>query len=214
AAPRDKSNSRYLKDLIKVPDQNTGQNERDIFLQTLRLKLFFDTEKEQFDGWVSIPLVRFKLNTNRRTEEKWKPDPSFIPPLLRCDARPAIRKMINRLDTAITAKVNLLSDRIRERGTSAYAGGSEDARLVDNLRWLRVLQPSLSVLRHAPGMHPLDLYLELSRALGFLAAIDPAEEPPALPDYDHNDLGSCFKAVHRSFDRLLDRVVRMEYSEK
>jgi type VI secretion system protein ImpJ len=64
------------------------------------------------------------------------------------------------------------------------------------------------------GIHPLTGYVELCRLVGGLAAFGAGRRVPALPAYDHDDLGGCFHAVKHHIDALLDAFVEPAYKER
>ena len=62
----------------------------------------------------------------------------------------------------------------------------------------------LNVVAMAPGIHPLWAYTELCRLVGQLSIFDETtRRPPALPRYDHDDLGGCFYRVLQHIEALI-----------
>jgi type VI secretion system protein ImpJ len=49
--------------------------------------------------------------------------------------------------------------------------------------------------------------------VGQLAIFGLTRRPPALPRYDHDDLGGCFYRAKQYLDELLDQLVEPEYKE-
>ena len=72
----------------------------------------------------------------------------------------------------------------------------------------------LGVLISAPGVHPLQMFLELSRVVGQLAIFGATRRPPDLPQYNHDDLGTCFAHLKQHLDAQLNIVVEPEYKER
>jgi type VI secretion system protein ImpJ len=72
----------------------------------------------------------------------------------------------------------------------------------------------LSITSFAEGVHPLFSYIDLCRLVGALAVFGEGRRVPALPPYDHDDLGGCFHAVKRHLDALLDAFVEPAYKER
>ncbi|MGD0044457.1 MAG: type VI secretion system baseplate subunit TssK, partial [Isosphaeraceae bacterium] len=64
------------------------------------------------------------------------------------------------------------------------------------------------------GVHPLVAYQELCRLVGQLAVFSPPRRPPAIPRYDHDDLGGCFFRLKSYLDDLLSIVPEPDYQER
>src|SRR5262249_52662830 len=69
----------------------------------------------------------------------------------------------------------------------------------------------LGILAFVRGVHPLTGYLELCRLVGQLSILGEERRPPALPPYDHDDLGGCFHQIKVYLDGLLDAVEEPKY---
>jgi len=70
-------------------------------------------------------------------------------------------------------------------------------------------------MAYARGIHPLTAYLELCRLVGQLSILDAAVlVPPALPPYNHDDLGGCFGRVKQYLDHLLECVEIPTYEQR
>lgn len=72
----------------------------------------------------------------------------------------------------------------------------------------------LSVIAFTPGIPPLLAYTELCRLVGQLAIFDRSGRWPAIPPYDHDDLGGGFYRVKVYLDTLLDILPEPEYKER
>src|SRR5262249_7956455 len=71
----------------------------------------------------------------------------------------------------------------------------------------------LNVVAMARGIHPLWAYAELCRLVGQLSIFDETtRRPPALPLYDHDDLGGCFYRVKQHIEALIPHW-QPEYEE-
>ena len=64
------------------------------------------------------------------------------------------------------------------------------------------------------GVHPLPAYQELCRLVGQLSVFSPTRRPPAIPRYDHDDLGGCFYRLKNYLDDLLSIVPEPDYQER
>ncbi|MFO0850713.1 MAG: type VI secretion system baseplate subunit TssK [Gemmataceae bacterium] len=128
------------------------------------------------------------------------PRPTFRPTSCKC------RRLVGR-------KIDVLAAQVQARGRRSTPG------------WPVTPWPSASCalneayallhgLAFTPGIHPLPAYLELCRVVGMLALFGQTRRPPALPRYDHDDLGGTFYPLKRAIDDLLDRVVEPEYKDR
>ncbi|MGC2657376.1 MAG: type VI secretion system baseplate subunit TssK, partial [Bryobacteraceae bacterium] len=55
--------------------------------------------------------------------------------------------------------------------------------------------------------HPEPLFVGMLRLAGALSTFAAEKNPPELPDYDHENLGVCFKALDARIRYLLDVVI-------
>ena len=83
-----------------------------------------------------------------------------------------------------------------------------------HLRELNEAYAVLSVLAFTPGIPPLTAYTDLARLVGQLAIFDRSGRWPAIPPYDHDDLGGCFYRLKVYLDTLLDILPEPEYKER
>ena len=64
------------------------------------------------------------------------------------------------------------------------------------------------------GIHPLVAYQELCRLVGQLAVFSLLRRTPAIPRYNHDDLGGCFYRLKNYIDDLLSIVPEPDYQER
>ena len=64
------------------------------------------------------------------------------------------------------------------------------------------------------GIHPLVAYQELCRLVGQLAIFSLTRRTPAIPRYNHDDLGGCFYRLKNYLDDLLSIVPEPDYQER
>ncbi len=72
----------------------------------------------------------------------------------------------------------------------------------------------LANLAYVEGIHPLPAYLELCRMVGQLSIFHADRRPPALPRYNHDDLGGCFHRIRNYLDELIDIAPEPDYEER
>lgn len=204
-------NARYRLDTQELEDENTGVNPQPVRVRLHNLRLL--TTGEDQTGFETLPLVRLEKSALANAPPQI--DASYIPPILSCDAWPLLNAEI----------LQALFDRIgrkRERLTSAFVarggalGGTDpaEAAAAAHLRELNEAYAVLSVLAFSPGIPPLAAYSELCRLVGQLVIFDRTGRWPAIPAYDHDDLGGCFYRVKAYLDTLLDILPEPEYKER
>ncbi len=89
------------------------------------------------------------------------------------------------------------------RGISFDTRNAGDGLVLTQLHALNEAYAYLKVLAFAEGIHPFRAYLELCRFAGKLAIFDLSNpRAPALPPYDHDDLGRCFFKVKQYLDSI------------
>jgi type VI secretion system protein ImpJ len=202
--------ARYKVTALDLEDENTGVNPQPVQLRLPNLKLLLSNQDQT--GFTVLPIAQIEKST--RVDATPQLDANYIPPLLACDAWPVLQ---NDILQSVCDRVNRKLDRLAGQLLSRQTGGIPemgDPLLVAQLRELNQAATVLGVLAFAPGVHPLVGYVELCRLVGQLAIYDASRRPPALPRYDHDDLGGCYYAVKRYLDELLNLFLEPEYKER
>ncbi len=194
--------TRYVAFEQKMPDLNTGLDEKAI--QVGRKNLLLLAESELSDRYVHLPLVRLLRDGTGRFEA----DPAFIPPCLSISASPALTNMLRRLLDILDEKSTVFSQEQQQRNGVYQAGMS--ARDVSQYWVLHALNSNLPALRHfllSRHAHPQELFREMSRLGGALCTFVFEVHPRTLPAYDHASLDICFAALDEHIRRHLDIVI-------
>lgn len=203
--------ARYMVDTREMEDENTGLNPQPIQFRHLNLKLLLSTQDHS--GYEVLPIMRIKRAD--RAEAVPQLDESYIPPLLACSGwKPLEVNILQRIYDRIGRKLELLSSQIVSRNMTFDSQGQGDRLLFEQLRTINEAYAPLGVQVFAQGVHPLPMYLDLCRLVGQLAIFGAQRRPPELPQYDHDDLGTCFWRVKQYIDGLLDIVIEPEYKER
>ncbi len=204
-------NARYKLDTQELEDENTGVNPQPVRVRLHNFRLLVSDQDQT--GFSTLPIAQLEKSALANAPPQI--DAAFIPPLLACDAWSVLRAEI----------LQSLFDRIgrkRERLTSVFVsrggiiGGNDpaEAAAAAHLRELNEAYAVLSVLAFSPGIPPLTAYTELCRLVGQLVIFDRTGRWPAIPPYDHDDLGGCFYRVKTYLDNLLDILPEPEYKER
>jgi type VI secretion system protein ImpJ len=183
-----------------VPDENSGQNPRQVQFRVLNLRLL--TGAQDTAGYEVLPIAQ--VVRSARAEAVPELHEPYIPPVLACDAWPVLQRgIVQQIYHRVGKLVDQRAGQIRSRRITFDSNSPGDRQIFESLRVLNEAAAYLGVMGDAAGVHPLPAYLELCRLVGRLAIFGPDAKPPELPRYDHDDLGGCFFTVKRLIDDLL-----------
>jgi len=204
-------NARYQLDTQELEDENTGVNPQPVRVRRPNLRLLVGEQDQT--GFSTLPLVR--LVKSALANAPPEVDVSYIPPVLACDTWPALHgDILQSLFDRIGRKRERLASALAARGGALVGTDPQDAVSAAHLRELNESYAVLSVIAFTPGIPPLLAYTELYRLVGQLAIFDRSGRWPAIPPYDHDDLGGCFYRVKVYLDTLLDILPEPEYKER
>jgi len=194
--------TRYIAAELKLPDQNTGLDEKAIQVGRKNLQILAETELS--DRYVHLPVVRLMRDGTGRFES----DPTFVPPCINISASPALGGMLRRLLDILDEKSTVFTQEQQQRNGVFQAGMS--ARHVAQFWFLHALNSNIPILRHfllCQHAHPQELFREMSRLGGALCTFGLEVHPRSLPQYDHWNLDTCFTALDEHIRRHLEIVM-------
>lgn len=198
----DGAGARYISAEQKLPDQNTGLDEKPIQVGRKNLRLLAENDlSRKFTG---LPVVRVV----RDGSGHYQADPAFVPPCLSLAASPPLARMLQRLIEIIDEKSAVFLDEQHQRHGVFEAGMS--ARHVAQYWFLHALNSSVALLRHfllSQHAHPEEVFREMSRLGGALCTFGLDVHPRSLPAYDHIALGACFASLDDHIRRCLEIVM-------
>lgn len=205
------SAGRYRIESVDLEDANTGQNPRPIQVRRLNLQLLSDTDDHA--GYSTLPLMRIRRAD--RAESLPELDRTFIPPVLSIDAWTVLeQEVIRPVFDRIGKKLELVSNQVISRGITFDSTSQGDRVILEQMRVMNESYAELSVEAFVPGIHPLEVFRHMLAFIGRMSVFTAGRRVPALPTYDHDDLGTCFWSARRLVDGVLDAVVEPEYSER
>ena len=185
----DDGDSRYLGQVTKLYDENTGRDEKPVRLGRKNIRLLLDTEVA--DNMVTLPMARI----GRDGSGHFVFDPNFIPPCLDIAASTRLVMMLRRIIEILEDKSSNLT-KAKTGGAKSSAGWSSQE--VANFWFLHSVNAALAPLRHvcfSRRGHPEGLFIELSRLAGALCTFGLDSHPRTLPLYNHDNLEECFGAL-------------------
>lgn len=189
------SNSRYLVEPIELEDENDPGNPQSLMVRWPNVKLLLGTQ--DISGFETLPIMR--LRRGAMVESPVEIDTDYIPPVLACDSETwgQLSDIISGIYNYVSGQVTRLSKLILDRGIAFESGHREDLERLFRLHSLNGALGMLTPLAFARGIHPFVAYMELSRSLGTISIFRPDRKLPAIPYYDHDNLGLCFHALRR-----------------
>jgi type VI secretion system protein ImpJ len=196
---------RYQSTEQKLPDQNTGLDEKPIQIGRKNLQLLAEAEVgARTNRFVSLPVVRILRDGSGHYET----DQTFVPPSLSVSASSTLTDMLRRLIEILDEKSTVFTQEQQQPNGAFKAGMS--ARHVAQYWFLHTLNSNVSSLRHillSRHLHPQELFREMSRLGGALCTFGLEVHPRSLPSYDHQDLGTRFAALDEHIRRHLEIVM-------
>ena len=159
------------------------------------------------DPLASVPLVRL-----RRTDDAgFEIDHAFIAPSVALGAAPGLRRMLDSLISALTAKVESLQRTHRKATADTYEMSKGD---ISSWWMLNIVSTASVLLMHAarsPGHHPEALYEKLLALAGGLMTFSDRYKASELPAYRHDALGEVFASLDELVRDLVDTVISTRY---
>lgn len=193
----------------QIPDLHQNGPEADVQKLQYVLKLFWETEKDQLGDYELIPLAYLEKDQDRiQLSER------HIPPCLTIEADDVLLKIIKEIRDQIGARSKQLEAYKRDRGLHSAEFGTRDMVYLLALRSLNRYAPLLAHMTNVGQGHPCEVYGLLRQLIGelstFSAEISFSGEDSSgamlLPDYNHTQLGACFKAAQNVVTLLLDQI--------
>jgi type VI secretion system protein ImpJ len=192
--------ARYRAELRHLPDEATGQDELPVMVGRKNFRLELEGGPGEDGGSrVSLPIARIRRDGAGHLVY----DAAFIPPCLVIGASERLLGLTARLVEMLDARTQALG---AQEPAADRAAPRDAARL-----WLaHALHSSRAPLHHlhqARGVHPEQLFSELSRLAGALCTFSLAADPRALPLYDHDAPEHCFDALERHIHACMEVVL-------
>ena len=197
--------TRYASDVRMVPDANQGSDEKPVQVVQKSFRLLFGNEFR--DGYSSIRVAQLERSPTGIPTLR----AAFVPPCLDLAASDYLLNLLRRQVEILLTKSSSLSGPRRERG-KATAGFS--ASETDKFWLLHTVNSYLPELKHifkTRHGHPEAAYVGMLRLAGALSTFSLEGGPGDLPDYDHDNLGPCFRALDAHIRDLMETVIPSKY---
>ncbi|KPF49554.1 type VI secretion protein [beta proteobacterium AAP121] len=173
---------------------------REAPLQVGRLNLRLMLQRDLNDGYVAVGAVRV---IERRADARVVLDTQYIPPMLHAPAQLILDGYLREVHGMLQQRGEALGARLAQPGRSG-TGEIVDFLL---LQAINRFQPMFAHLQRLPVLHPERLYHLCLGLAGELSTFREQRRPPAYPEYRHDDLASCFRAVMADLRQSLSQVL-------
>jgi type VI secretion system protein ImpJ len=193
--------TRYVAVEKRLPDDNTGLDEKAVRLGRKNLRLLLDIDPP--GDLMTLPLARVM----RDGAGGFVYDENFIPPCLQISASPRLTTMSRRLMSILEEKSGALHSVVRGAGKLASGWSPQQ---VQTFWFLHAINAGLAPLRHfclTKQAHPEMLFMEMLRLGGALCTFGADSHPKTLPLYNHNNLEECFEELDRHIRTHLEYIV-------
>lgn len=173
---------------------------REAPLQVGRLNLRLLLEADANEGYTTIGVVRV---IERRADGRVVLDSSYVPPLLHAPAHAVLDSHAREVHGMLHQRGEAIAARLAQPGRAGI-GEITDFLL---LQVVNRFQPLFAHAQRLPVLHPERLY-DLCLALaGELSTFREQRRPVTYPDYRHDDLAGCFRAVMTDLRQSLSMVL-------
>ena len=191
------ADARFRAESMEVEDENLPGNAQHLDIRWLNASLALG--EEEAAGYEALPIMRLRLGAT--AEAPPEIDPDYIPPVLSCEAWPPLKNILTRIYDQLSGTADRLASQMIDRGVAFESGHREDLERILKLQSINTALGYLMNLPFVQGIHPLTAYSELCRVVGLLAIFHAERRMPTkIPRYDHDDLGTCFRAIRESLD--------------
>ena len=190
---------RYRASNIEVADSH-ATSLREAPLQIGRLNLRLMLARDANEGYTTIGVARI---VERRADGRVTLDSGYVAPMLNASADPVLDGYLREAHGMLYQRGEALAARMAQPGRSGM-GEIADFLL---LQVVNRFQPLLAHLQRLPVLHPERLYDLLLGLAGDLSSFREQRRPVAYPEYRHDDLAGCFRAVMVDLRQSLSMVL-------
>lgn len=202
--------TRFVSKNETKPVQNLYHDDEvaDIQFMDYFLKIFFDDEVNNLNGYQIIPIAKIK-----KQSDQVHLSTNFSPPLLNINADDNFFEIIKDIQKDLVSHVLQLEE---------YKLPSEDTtHELNYLKYLIALQslsnytPKLNNMIKTPGIHPWDYYELFIQLVGILSTFSNrvnvfgklSSDKYLIKEYDHLNLYECFYELKQLIEELLNSII-------
>jgi type VI secretion system protein ImpJ len=197
--------TRYVAETQMIPDQTAGEDEKAVQVGKKSFRLLF--EGENLDGFTSMRVAQIIRNA----AGVFVLSPNFIPPLLDISASDYLLILARRQVEILTAKSLSLAVPRREKGREVADFTTSEVASFWLLHTVNSFLPELKHIWKVRRGHPDVLYRAMLRLAGGLSTFSLDSHLSEFPDYDHDNLSVCFRALDVKIRGLLETVLPSKF---
>lgn len=189
--------TRYIAETLEVMDENGHSESKSVQVANKNFRLLCSTQS--LDGFVTLRIARVA----RSETGVYVLDRGFIAPCLSIASNEYLMNLLRSELEFLIAKADSLSANRRQPGQD----------LADKSLLLHTVNSFVPMLQHIYNVqrgHPEQLWTTVIRLAGALATFSTDFKAHDLPQYDHENLGSCFTLL----DRRLQELIKPPLGEK
>ena len=190
--------TRYVAEVITVPDENSGSAEKPI--RVARKNFAILEGQEALEGRSSLQVAQVL----RKRSGTYELNPRFIPPILDISVSNYLTEMNRKWLEILSAKSTELSAFRREKNRSLADFTASD---IPGFWLLYTINSHLPLLHHffaAKTGHPERLFSAMLSLAGALTTLSGKIYPRDLPTYDHDNLSKCFSDLDEKIGLLTE----------
>jgi len=192
---------RYFQSAATVPDETTGDNEKQIAQAQNNLRILFSNELN--DGYSSIKIAELE----RTATGQIRVSNNFVPPALDVRASPWLEDMLRQLVEILVTKSSSLGEQRRQRTASLADFTTSEVAVFWLLHTVNSSVPTMAHLFRTRIVHPERLYFEMAELAGKLMTFTPDRHPKDIVQYQHTDLFGTFNQLWQDIRDLLETVI-------
>lgn len=192
----------------KARDENTGEDEQDIYMRRVNARLILPGDDEENMELLEVLRLEHSADTD---EDQPREDFSYVPPSFCVGGSGCLGRLLRDLSQAVLGARQEQLVRLAGEGMGWDLASMDGKRLQQwlRLRTLNRFAATLPSLLSNPMEAPLAVYRELRGFQGELAALTPQQDESlfAALDYNHANLGEVFRDIcHKIRPMLRDEV--------
>ncbi len=197
----DDTSARYSKESIRIIDENTGENEREVDVVRNNLKILLGGES--LGEYDHLRIARLKQESGG----SYVLDDSFIPACLHLSCSGLLTHMVRRLLETLHSKSASLSESRSQRTAGLLEYSSSDLGTLWLLHTVNSFLPVIDHYHRVPRSHPERLFTAMAQLASALMTFSPTAQPKDLPRYDHSNLSLTFLGLDKAIQDLLRAAV-------
>jgi type VI secretion system protein ImpJ len=192
--------ARYAVESVDIADESMGSEQKTVQLGRKNFRLLF--EGQNLEGFATLRLARVI-----RKDGLYALDPDFVAPCLDVASSDQLMMLLRRLIEILATKSESLNANRRQRGRDLAEFSVSDTAHFWLLHTVNSCLPELKHIWAVRHGHPEALYVAMLRLAGALSTFSLDAKARELPDYEHADLGRCFRLLDEKIRTLLETVI-------